>query len=423
MQLGESHRYEEGDWGRPLDGVTVLAIEQMQVLPFATQMLARLGADVIKVEPPGRGDSGRQSLPAITRANGESLGATFLRNNLCKRSIAVDVTTERGRDLVLELAGKVDVVAENMGPGRADRLGLGWKDMAQRHPRLVYVSISGFGTLDPSPYEKWPAYAVVAEAMSGMYEYARQPHQPPIVNPLGGIGDSGTGLYALVGVLAALRHRDRTGQGQLVDIAMYDAMVNLLDLAFNYWSLGLRRDPDEPRRLPLILDSFKARDGWVVLQVARPHQFARLAALLGRDEWTTDERFAGTGWFEQWEAAVRPALEAWAADKSTLDTAKTLAEAGLAAAPCYSGAQVGTDEHVVAHRMVVEIPRADGVEQPVWVAGNPIKMSKVPDGPDRDYPALGEHTDEVLADLLGMDEGTLAELRSQGVVGERPADA
>ena len=285
MHLGESHRYEEGDWGRPLDGVSILALEQMQVLPFATQMLARLGADVIKVEPPGRGDSGRASLPAMVRPNGESLGATFLRNNLNKRSITIDMTTEQGRDLVLDLADKVDVVCENLGPGRADRLGVGWEAVRWRNPRAIYCSISGFGNLDPSPYKKWPAYAVVAEAMSGMYEYARLPHQPPIVNPLGGIGDSGTGFYALVGILAALRHRDRMGEGQFVDIAMYDAMANLLDLAYNYWSLGLRKDPDQPRRLPLILDSFKAADGWVVLQVARPHQFERLCALLGRTEW------------------------------------------------------------------------------------------------------------------------------------------
>jgi crotonobetainyl-CoA:carnitine CoA-transferase CaiB-like acyl-CoA transferase len=253
--------------------------------------------------------------------------------------------------------------------------------------------------------------------MSGMYDYARLPHQPPIVNPLGGIGDSGTGLYALVGLLAALRHRDQMGEGQFVDIAMYDAMVNLLDLAFNYWSLGLRRDPDEPRKLPLILDSFQAGDGWVVLQVARPHQFERLANLLGKATWVGDERFAGNKWFEQWEPLVRPALEAWAADKSTLETARILAEAGLASAPCYTGAQVGVDEHVQSHRMVVEVPRTDGPEQPVWVAGNPIKMSKVSDGPDRDFPYLGEHTTDVLSSLLGLDADAIAALRSDGVLG------
>lgn len=420
MQLGDHHHYEQGEWGRPLDGVRVLALEQMQVLPFATQMLARMGADVVKVEPPGRGESGRASLPAVVRPNGESIGATFLRNNLSKRSVAIDLTTPRGQALVRDLAAKVDVVCENLGPGRASRYGLDWPTLSAANPRLVYLSISGFGNLDSSPYRAWPAYAGVAEAMTGMYEYARQPHQPPVVNPLGGIGDSGTGLYALVGLLAALRHRDQMGEGQYVDISMYDAMVSLLDLAYNYWSLGLRRDPDEPRRVPLILDAFRASDGWVFLQVSRPHQFERLAGLLHHEEWLDDDRFAGNGWAAQFEPVVRPALETWASGTTMLETARVLAEAGLAAAPCYSGAQVADDEHVRRHRMVVEVPRRDGVDQPVLVAGNAIKMSKVPDGPDRDFPYLGEHTDEVLAELLGLDGPALEELRRDGVVGEAP---
>ena len=163
MKLGESHNQEAARWGRPLDGVRILALEQMQALPFATQLLARLGADVIKVEMPGRGDSGRAAKPAIVRENGEAVGATFVRNNLSKRSIAVDYTTDRGRQLVADLAAKVDVVCENLGPGRAEKFGLGYDDLS--NPRLVYVSITGFGSLDPSPYAKWPAYAGVTEAM------------------------------------------------------------------------------------------------------------------------------------------------------------------------------------------------------------------------------------------------------------------
>ncbi len=421
MKLGETYNEQARQWGRPFDGVRVVALEQMQALPFATQLLARLGADVVKVEPPGRGDSGRASSPAITRPNGESVGATFLRNNLDKRSVTIDVTRPAGRQLVLDLATRADVVCENLGPGRAAKVGLAYEDVRLVNPQAIYLSISGFGNLEPSPYRDWPAYAAVAEAMSGIYEYARRPHQPPIINPLGGIGDTGTALYALIGLLAALRHRERIGEGQFVDISMYDAMLSLCDLSYNYWSLGLVRDPEQPVRLPLILDSFRASDGWVVLQVGRPHQFERLAGILGHPEWVGDRRFDDGGWVGQFEPTVRPALEEWAAGRTMLESARALAEAGLAAAPCYAGSQVAADEHVRLRRMVVEVSRTDGVDQPVLVAGNPVKMTKVAEGPDRPMPMLGEHNREVLAEWLELDAGQIDRLGADGVLGEAPA--
>src|SRR5690606_590925 len=165
---------------RPLDGVRVLALEQMQALPFATQLLARLGAEVIKVENPAGGDMGRSSLPAMPGPDGRPMGATFLRNNLAKRSVAIGFKHPRGRELVLELAGHVDVVAENFRSGTLDRLGLGWEDVAARHPSVVYLSVSGFGA-DPSPYDGWPAFASTVEAMSGIYEWSRRGDDPPVV--------------------------------------------------------------------------------------------------------------------------------------------------------------------------------------------------------------------------------------------------
>jgi crotonobetainyl-CoA:carnitine CoA-transferase CaiB-like acyl-CoA transferase len=408
---------DPGVVGRPLDGVRVLALEQMQALPFATQLLARLGADVIKVELPGRGDSGRWSRPAaVVRPGAEPVGATFLRNNLGKRSVAIDFRTERGRDLVAELARRVDVCCENLGPGRAERYRLGYPALNEVNPALIYLSISGFGTADASPYRDWPAYGVVVEAMTGMYEYARLPHQPPTVNPLGGIGDTGTALYGIVAVLAALRHRDRIGQGQYIDLAMYDAMISMLDLSYNFASLGLCFDAEQERRLPLILDSFRAADGWVVIQVARPHQVERLATMLGRPDWLTDPSFAEMGWVDAFPTDVRPALEAWARDLPMLDAGRRLAAAGIPAGPCYRGEQVAGDEHVRLHDMVVSLPRFDGVAEPVQVAGNPVRMSKVTAGPERPMPRLGEHTDEVLHELLALDEDDLAGLRRDGVI-------
>jgi crotonobetainyl-CoA:carnitine CoA-transferase CaiB-like acyl-CoA transferase len=424
MRLGETANEEARSFGRPLDGVRVIALEQMQALPFATQLMARLGAEVIKVEQVGRGDAGRAATPTLTRENGEKMGATFLRNNLGKESVAIDLQSDRGRQLVLDLCSQADVVCQNLGPGKAERLGLDYATISALHPELIYLSVSGFGNDGHSPYEKWPAYASVAEAMSGIYEYSRRPHQPPIINPVGGLGDTGTGMFGVIGVLAALRHRDATGLGQHVDVSMFDAMVSICDLAVNYWSMGQFREPDQEFNLPLILDSFESSRGWFILQVVREHQFERLADLVGHPEWVGDERFATRqGWRDHFEEVIRPAIEAWASDKTNFEAARILAESGLAAAPCNSAPDVAADPHVSRRNMVVEVERTDGVDQPVLVAGNPIKMSKVAEGPERNVPLMGEHTDAVLGSLLGLDEAAIEALISEGVVsrsGDRP---
>ncbi|SHN46546.1 CaiB/BaiF CoA transferase family protein [Cryptosporangium aurantiacum] len=402
----------------PLAGVRVLALEQMQAVPFATQLLARLGADVVKVEPLA-GESGRAAQPAMIDGSGRRAGATFLRYGSGKRSIAVDLKDPRGRDLVLGLAERFDVLAENLGPGRADRLGFGYESVSERNPRLVYLSITGFGRdVEGSPYARWPAYASVAEAMCGAYEYARHPHQPPVLNPMGGLGDTGTGLFGVIGVLAALRHREQTGRGQLVDVAMLDAMLSISDVVTNFWSMGLRREPDVETRVPYLLTSFRCRDGWCVLQVSRPHQFERLARLLGRPEWVGDERFAdGWGWHDRWPDTIRPAVEDWAAGYGMRDAAGRLADAGLVAAPCYRAEDVVHDPHVAARRMLVEIPRPDGAPDPVLVAGNPVKLSAVPDTGEKRPPYVGEHTAELLGAELGLTADAVAALNAQGIVG------
>jgi crotonobetainyl-CoA:carnitine CoA-transferase CaiB-like acyl-CoA transferase len=409
---------ETEDAGRPLDGVRILALEQMQALPNATQLLGRLGAEIIKVESPAGGDSGRGAQPAAVVNPGDvAVGATFLRNNTGKKSIVIDLKSDGGRALVLELARTVDVVCENLGPGRAQRLGLGYDAVSAANPKIVYLSISGFGAGGDSPYTTWPAYAAVAEAMSGIYEHARQAGRAPVVNPVGGLGDTGTGLFGVIGILAALRHRDRTGRGQFVDVSMFDAMLAVCDIVTNFWSMGVRRDPDADLRNPVILDSFKAPDGWFMLQVSRRHQFERFADLLGHSEWKADERLATAwGWADHTSDIIRPAVEEWAATRTKAEAARLLAEAGIAAAPCNSADDVVRDPHALSHRMVVEIPRTDGVEQPVLAAGNPVKMSLLADRPEGHLPRLGEHTSAVLHELLGLDDAAIESLRQDGVI-------
>src|SRR5439155_23667063 len=194
-----------------------------------------------------------------------------------------------GRDLFLRLVPRFDVVAENFKAGSMARLGLGYEAVAAVHPPVVYVSVSGFGNRGGSPYADWPAYSSVVEALSGIYDYTRRPAEAPRANPVGALGDISAALFAALGVLAALRHRDRTGEGQHVDVAMLDATVAMTDIVINYASLGQERMPYPP---PYILDSFRAADGWFVMQVVREHHFERLAEVVGHPEWKSDERLA-----------------------------------------------------------------------------------------------------------------------------------
>lgn len=414
MELGAITNPDAVQYGKPLEGVRILALEQMQALPYATQLLARMGADVVKVESVKGGDLGRGSQPGITDPEGRFVGATYLRNNLDKKSICVDLKSPEGRQLILDLAPKFDVVAENFKGGALARMGLGYDDIAAVHPGVVYLSVSGFGNTVSTPYDGWPAYAAVAEAMSGIYDYKLEPGRPPMVSPVGALGDIGTALFGTIGVLAALRHRERTGLGQYVDVSMFDAMVSMTDLVTNFWSLGLRPEPGQG--LAMILDGFKANNGWFIIQVGREHEFERLANLVGHPEWLTDERLSTrAGWREHMDDLLRPGVNEWASTMGNIEACQALADAGVAAGPCLTAQQVIDDPHVAARNMLMEIPRPDGGD-PVLTPGNPVKMSRVSEGPDVRMPWLGEHTDAVLAAELGLDDARIAELREAGVI-------
>src|SRR5258705_3173410 len=331
MRLGDIANEGAASSGKPLDGVRILAAEQMQALPYATQLLARLGAEVVKVEHPVQGESGRGASPAMLDPEGRKVGATFLRNNFNKRSVGIDLKAPEGRELFLALVPRFDVIAENFKPGTMERMGLGYDAIAAHHPGAIYVSISGFGNTVETPYRDWPAYASIVEAMSGIYDY-RHPKEPPVTIPVGALGDISSALFGVIGVLAALRHRDQTGEGQYVDIAMYDSVVAMTDIVTNFWSLGVRPEPD--KALEVICEGFRASDGYVVAQIVREHQFEKLADLVGHPEWRDDPRFATrAGWGPALESVIRPAVDAWASQRTKLEATQAMYEAGLVAGP------------------------------------------------------------------------------------------
>ena len=413
MRLGDIVNPQDPGQPRPLEGVRILAAEQMAALPFATQLLTRLGAEVVKVEHPTTGDSGRGSVPFIEDPQGRKVGATFLRNNFNKRSVALDLKAPEGVELFLDLAPKFDIVCENFKAGTADRLGIGYEAVAARHPEVVYLSVSGFGNDPASPYMRRAAYAAVFEGMSGIYEYKRRPGRRPMANPVGALGDISSALFGVIGILAALRHRDMTGHGQYIDIAMLDATMAMTDIVTNFYSMGI---PDEASSGVGIVETFEAGEGNFVLQIVREHHFEKVAEITGNEDWLADERFASrSGWQDHFEDVIRPGVERWAADKSHREAVAILSAAGIAAGESNSSREIVEDEHVAVRNMLIEVPRDDSTE-PLLVPGNPVKMSRTQEGPETRFPWLGEHTDEVLRDELGLDNTRIDALRAAGVI-------
>jgi crotonobetainyl-CoA:carnitine CoA-transferase CaiB-like acyl-CoA transferase len=326
---------------------------------------------------------------------------------LGKRSVAIDLKSDAGRGLFLQLVPRFDVVAENFKAGTMDRFGLGYDALRAVHPGVIYASVSGFGAGD-SPYADWPAYSAIVEAMSGIYEYTRRPDEAPRANPVGALGDIAAALFASIGVLAALRWRDATGEGQHVDIAMYDATVAMTDIVTNLASLGQERMPYPP---PFILDTFRAADGWFVMQLVREHQFVRLAQVVGQSGWADDERLATrAGWGAHLNDIIRPGVEAWAATRTKAEAARELTAAGVAAGPCFDAPEVMADPHLAGRNMLTRLDTG------ALVPGNPVKLSAVADGPDGVLPGVGQHTTAVLRDELGLSETDIDALVQAGAI-------
>ncbi|MAG32175.1 MAG: CoA transferase [Deltaproteobacteria bacterium] len=406
---------------RPLEGLRILSVEQMISLPHATQLLALLGAEVVKVEPLS-GEAGRYGRPTVTESDRSETGSTFVRNNLGKASLSIDLKRERGRELFLDLAAGVDAVAENFRPGTADKLGIGFEAVRSRNPSVIYLSISGFGNCadPPSPYRERAAYAPVVEAMAGLYEYARESDAPPRLASAGALGDTGPALYAVIGLLSALHERARTGRGCHVDVAMYDAMIAIADVV-HLASMGV--EPNRATRGIGILDGFRAKDGWFTVEVVREPHFPHFCKAVGHSEWIDDPRLASrAGWAAHLESVIRPGVEAWAKGLTKHEAAAVLARHGVAAGPVNTAADIMGDPHV-AERGLVHRFDVDGRGEPVDVVGNPLRFLTASPGasfaeetfPAR-WPRLGEQTQRVLEDWLELSADAIAELREEEIV-------
>lgn len=392
-----------------LTGLTVLDLSRVLSGPFATMTLADLGADVVKIEQPGTGDDTRQWGPPFQR--GEA--AYFLSVNRNKRSLAVDLKSADGLALVRELARRADVVVENFRPGTAARLGLGYHDLAAENPGLVYASISGYGQTGPDSHRA--GYDAIAQARSGIMSVTGEADGPPVRVGVSS-ADLVAGMWAVIGILAALRERDRSGHGQWVDISLLDGSVSWLTyVAAGYFATGTR-PPRYGSAHPTIApyQGFATKDGDLMLAVGNDAIWRRFAPVAGLDELVDDPRFATNPQRVSHRDELLPLVAAAMTSRTSAQWIELLDAAGVPVGPIQTVDEVMTDPQVLARGMVgeVEHPTAGTlrtVNCPVRLTATPPQVRTAP-------PTLGQHTDEVLAEL-GLDRARIGELRARGAVG------
>ena len=382
MRAGEVRHPERARFGKPLDGVRVLALEQMQALPFATQLLRAPRRRRRQGGAPARGRIGPHLAPADPRR----------RRPRGRRHLSAQQPLEAERGARLEAPGRPraalapDPALRRAGgelPARCARTG-GARLRLARGARTRASSTSRSRASDTWRRRRTPtrpAYAPVAEAMAGLYEPLRKPGEPPPVVVAGALGDNASALYAVIGTLAALRQRERTGRGQHVDVAMFDAMIAMTDMVPFMWSVGEPPSAATSRRTGIV-DAFAARDGHFVVAVLRDHQFERLAALVGHPEWVRRSALRDA------RGLGRAARRAWCAPRSRPGRAgsrstrrrRGCAPRAFPAGPSNEAADLVADAHVQSRDMLIEVPRADGA-RPMLVSGNPVKLSDVSEGP------------------------------------------
>jgi len=394
----------------PLQGIRVLDLTWVLAGPFASMILGDLGADVIKVERPPYGDVARTTGPIV---NGES--CYFFSINRGKKSVCLDLKAERGRELFLRLVGLSDVLMENFTPGTMDKLGLGYAVLQKRNPRLIYAATSGFGQTGPERLR--PALDVVVQGMGGVMSITGEPDGPPL-RPGLSLGDIAAGLYTAIGVLAALHERERSGQGQMIDIAMLDCQVAILENAFiRYFATGELPKPIGSRHpLATPFQAFPTRDGWIVLALSWgvENQWELFCATIARVDLIDDPRFDTPALRTEHHAELEPILNEAMRQKTTSEWLREFDAIGLPCGPLNNIAQAAEQPQVAARRMLVEVehPRIGRLKLP----DTPVKLSRTPGGIKGPSPALGQDTYEVLSSLLGLSAEELAELAAAGVI-------
>jgi formyl-CoA transferase len=372
--------------------------------------LADAGAEVVKIEEPGKGDQSRHMSPFRKDEDGRDQGFSFVRTNRNKRSVTLDLKNEEGKRVFRELAAQADIVLENLRPGVMDGLGLGWEQLKEINPRLVYVAVSGFGHRDvlPSPYTDHPAFDIVAQAMSGLMYRPERKSDAPIY--LGfSLADINAGIVASHGVLLALIQRGRTGTGQKVDISLYDAALIMNELPVTLYSATKFKAKPGVHAVTAPFGPYRASDGYIVIAVLGEHVWRRFVEVIGMPALLADERFADGPKRCANLAALNERIQPWLDARTRQEAVDALIGGGVPAARVNDVEDVFDCPHLEAREMLVTL------NDPVWgrvqVPGNPIKMTGAPGTPTEPPPRLGEHNEDVLGRWLGYGPAEIEALR------------
>lgn len=394
---------------RPLDGLRVVDFTRVLAGPFCTALLADLGAEIIKIEPP-QGDDYRHIGPM---RNNESALFTVMNRN--KKSLVLDLKNPQAVALVHELVAQSDVVIENFRPGVAKRLGIDYESLNAVRPDIVYVSVSGFGQTGPAAGR--PAYDIVIQAMSGLMQATGSPDGPPTL--IGeAVADVLSGIFASWGAMVALYSREKTGRGSHVDVSMFESTLAFAATSVSRY-LFTGRDPVRVgNRHPLSapFGVFTAADGHFVLAVLNNRLFTQLAQLIGRPDIASDPRFATDELRAENEAALRACIEAWSGQRTVDEVVAALEEAAIPGAPIWHISQALTSEHIRHSGFLQDVDdeRLPGLRLP----SQPVKFSGYARTQTRRAPRLGEHTHDIMHQLLGLSADKIAELQTLGVFGD-----
>ncbi|CAG2157800.1 Acetyl-CoA:oxalate CoA-transferase [Cupriavidus yeoncheonensis] len=404
---------------KALGHIRVLDLTRVLAGPWATQNLADMGADVIKIERPGAGDDTRAWGPPFLRdAQGEETrdSSYFLSANRGKRSVTVDIATPAGQAIIRDLAREADVVVENYKVGTLARYGLGYEDLRAINPRLVYCSITGFG--QSGPYAALPGYDFVFQGMGGLMSITGMPDGEPGGGPVKSgiaITDLLTGMYATTAILAALEHRHVSGVGQYIDMALLDCVVTINSYqAINYFLSGKvpqRMGNAHSNMVPYQV--FRCKEGDVIVAVGNDGQYRALCKVIGRPDLAADERFATAGNRNRNREVLIPQVAEAMLARTMTEWVEVLEAANVPCGPIYNMQQVFEDPQVRHREMQLSLPHSAGVNAPGLA--NPIRLSDTPISYQHSAPTLGEHTDAVLGEM-GYDAARIATLRKEGVL-------
>ncbi len=402
----------------PLAGVRVLSNEVQLAGPYCSMTLADRGAEVIKIERPKYGDSAREGAPIIKNDDGERVSGYFMRFNRNKRSLTLNLKDPKGQEIYRELAAKSDVVIDNLRPGVMEKLGFGYDALRTINPGIIYVSISGFGTMPDlqGPYAGRPAYDIVAQAMGGLMYTCGQEGGPPTWLGIA-LGDLYSAALAVQGIMFALYERTKTGKGQYIDVSMYDAMISLAERSLTAYSLTghvLKRGI-EPFIAPW--GPFQTKDGWIALIVPTERDWARLCEAMERPDLIgmEGETDSGPARARNMQGGfLQPVVEDWIAARTTDEVVEELLAQGLAVGPVQNAKDVFECEHASARNAFIDIE--DPVAGEVTLVGPPIKMSGQETVITHPAPRLGEDNEAILQDVLGYEAQQIQELIESGVL-------